>query len=156
MTDDDEIRQAIARGHILATHQEVCMKSGAMICLALIALSGCTSQKLTETSCIVGHASGFAWTTGTQEHITVAENGSPCILSVTAGREQVAFGGQIGRRPLHGTADIRYSGYATLISYVPDNDYVGSDSFELVFGPDFNATVLVNVVPLTRSAAAPR
>ena len=132
------------------------MKSSGLICSALIALSGCTPQKLTETSCIVGHASGFAWTTGNQERITVAENGSPCILSMTAGREQTAFGGKIGKQPLHGTAAIRDTAYATLISYAPDRDYVGPDSFELVFGPDFNVTVLVNVVPLTGNTGAPR
>jgi hypothetical protein len=116
-----------------------------------MALAGCTPQKLTATTCIVGHSSGFAGTTGNQEHITVAQNGSPCVIDMTAGRQGPSFGGEIAKQPLHGTAAIRTTAYATLISYVPNRDYVGQDSFELAFGPDFNVTVLVTVAALSNS-----
>ena len=53
------------------------MKSNGLIYLPLVVLAGCTTQKLTETTCIVAHESGFAGTTGNREHITVAQNGKP-------------------------------------------------------------------------------
>jgi hypothetical protein len=106
---------------------------------------------LTETTCIVAHESGFAGTTGNREHITVAQNGKPCVIDMTAGRQGPGFGGEIAKQPQHGTAAIRATAYATLISYVPDHDYVGPDSFELSFGPDFNATIVVTVAALPSS-----
>src|SRR5215472_11907650 len=124
------------------------MKFDGLICLALVALAACTPQKLTATACIVAHESGFAGTTGNQEHITVAQNGHPCVIDMTSGRQGPGFGGEIVKQPAHGTAAIRATAYATLISYVPDRDYVGPDSFEVAFGPDFNVTVLVTVVAL--------
>jgi hypothetical protein len=124
------------------------MKSSGLICLPLIVLAGCTQQKLTETACIVAHESGFAGTTGNREHITVPQNGKPCVIDMTAGRQGPGFGGEIAKQPQHGTAAIRATAYATLISYVPDRDYVGPDSFELSFGPDFNATIVVTVAAL--------
>jgi hypothetical protein len=67
---------------------------------------------------------------------------------MTAGRQGPGFGGEIAKQPQHGTAAIRATAYATLISYVPNHDYVGPDSFELSFGPDFNATIVVTVAAL--------
>ena len=125
------------------------MKFNRLTCLALVVLAGCTTQKLTATTCIVAHESGFAGTTGNQEHITVAQNGSPCVIDMTSGRQGPGFGGEIAKQPQHGTAAIRATAYATLISYVPNRDYIGPDSFELAFGPDFNVTVLVTVAELT-------
>jgi len=125
------------------------MKYNGLTCLALVVLAACTPPKLSSTACIVGHDSGFAGTTGNREHITVAQNGSPCIMDMTSGRQGPGFGGEIVKQPLHGTAAIRATAYATMISYVPNRDYVGPDSFELAFGPDFNVTVLVTVAALT-------
>jgi hypothetical protein len=124
------------------------MNSSGLMWLLPFALSACATPKLTETACIVAHESGFAGTTGNREHITVAQNGAPCVLSMSAPRGGPGFGGEIGTQPRHGKAEIRVTAYDTLISYVPDRDYAGPDSFELVFGPDFNATVVVDVVPL--------
>src|SRR5512135_797569 len=118
------------------------MKPSGLMCLALLVLAGCTTQKLTETVCIVAHESGFAGTTGIREHITVAQNGKPCVIDMTAGRQGSGLGGEIAKQPQHGRAAIRTTAYATLISYVPDRDYIGPDSFELGFGPDFNVTVV--------------
>ena len=36
------------------------MKSSGLICLPLVVLAGCATQKLTEATCIVAHESGFA------------------------------------------------------------------------------------------------
>jgi Bacterial Ig domain len=126
------------------------------IIVLLIALSACTQQKLTHSECVVAHESGFVDTTGNRQHITVAENGSPCVIVVTSGRGRIGLGGQIGTPPAHGTASVNDETEATLISYTPARDYVGEDSFEVIFGPDFNETVLVQVVPITTSPTSPR
>ena len=52
---------------------------------ALRGLSAWGSQTPTENACIVTHASGFVGTTGNQEHIQVAQNGSPCVMEMSAG-----------------------------------------------------------------------
>jgi hypothetical protein len=121
----------------------------------LITLSGCAKQKLTQSECLVAHESGFVDTTGNQQHITVAENGSPCVIGMTL-RGRIAPGGQIGTPPVHGTDSIRDLATATLISYTPARDYVGDDRFEVVFSRDFNTTVLVQVVPLKSESDARR
>jgi hypothetical protein len=125
----------------------------------LIALAACTQQKLTQSQCVVGYASGFVGTTGNEEHITVAENGSPCVIDVARqnrGSGSSGLGGQIKIPPAHGTASIRDTGYVTQIVYAPAPNFVGSDKFMVVFGPDFNATVFVDVVPVTNTSTAPR
>jgi hypothetical protein len=66
-----------------------------------------------------------------------------CIVAHESG-----FAGTTGNREHITVAAIRATAYATLISYVPDRDYVGPDSFELSFGPDFNATIVVTVAAL--------
>ena len=121
----------------------------------LIALSACAKQKLTQQECIVAHESGFIDTTGNQQRITVAQNGRPCVIEMTM-RGQIGPGGEIGTPPKHGTASIRDLATATLISYSPAQDYLGSDRFEVVFGPQFNMTVLVQVVPIESGSTGPR
>ena len=125
------------------------MRSGWLACLVVIVVSACSTQKPTETACVVAHESGFAGTAGNQEHITVARNASRCVIDMTAGRSQPGFGGEIATQPQHGTAEIRATAYSTLIAYTPERDYVGPDSFKVVFSADFNVTILVTVVPLT-------
>ena len=130
----------------------------AVIALLFI-LSSCAQQELTRSQCIVGHGSGFVGTTGNQEQITVAENGSPCGIGVVGqhrGWGQFGLGGQIERPPAHGTASIRDTAYATQISYTPAPNFVGDDSFAVSLGPDSNVTVIVKVVPVANASAASR
>jgi Bacterial Ig domain len=125
----------------------------------LIAASACTRQDLTQSQCLVGHGSGFVGTTGNQEHITVAENGSPCAIDLAGERRgsgQFGLAGQIATPPAHGTASVDSTAYATQIVYTPAPDFVGNDSFVVAFGPHFTATVLVQVVPVADHAASPR
>jgi hypothetical protein len=134
------------------------MKLSVVIAMVFF-LSACTQQELTRSQCIVGHGSGFVGTTGNQEHITVAENSSPCGLELTGqhrGWGQFALGGQIERPPVHGTASVRDTAYATQISYTPAANFVGNDSFAVSLGPEFNVTVLVKVVPVANTPAASR
>jgi hypothetical protein len=119
-----------------------------------IVLCACAQQHLTQSQCVVGHGSGFVGTTGNQEHITVAENGSPCGIAVAAehrGWGQFGLGGQIETLPAHGTASIRNTAYATEIVYTPAANFVGDDKFVVALGPDSNVTILVQVVPVTGS-----
>jgi hypothetical protein len=134
------------------------MKLSAIVTMILL-LSACAQQELTQNQCVVGHGSGFVGTTGNQEHITVAENGSPCGLELAGqyrGWGQFGLGGRIERPPVHGTASIRDTAYATQISYTPAANFVGDDSFAVSLGPDCNVTVLVKVVPVASTPAAPR
>jgi Bacterial Ig domain len=108
----------------------------------LISLSACAQQKLTQSQCVVGHGSGFVGTTGNQELITVAENGSPCAIDVTGERRgwgQFGLGGQIETPPAHGAASVHSTAYVAQIVYTPAPNFVGNDSFVVAFGPDFNA-----------------
>src|SRR5690348_14976544 len=91
------------------------MKLSAIVTMILL-LSACVQQELTQNQCVVGHGSGFVGTTGNQEHITVAENGSPCGVELAGqhrGWGQFALGGRIESPPVHGTASIRDTAYAT-------------------------------------------
>ena len=63
------------------------------------------------------------------------------------------LGGEVVTPPAHGSVASKVSAYATLIEYTPNRDYVGSDRFQLSFGPDFNVTVQVHVVPLPHGSA---
>jgi hypothetical protein len=58
--------------------------------------------------------------------------------------------------PAHGTAAVRKTAEATVTSYTPASDYVGDDRFKVAFGPDFEMTVLVQVVPITTGPATSR
>src|SRR5215468_722786 len=76
------------------------MKPLSMVAL-LITLSACAPQKLTQTQCVVEHIAGFE-TTGNREHLTVAENSSPCVMHLTT--SQSGLRGQLTTQPAHGTA----------------------------------------------------
>jgi hypothetical protein len=129
-----------------------CMKLIGIVALVLIVLSACAQQELTQNPCVVTHGSGFVGTTGNRERITVAENGSPCAMEVAGNARrlggQFGLGGQIETPPMHGTASVRETPYASEILYTPAPNFVGDDRFEVTFGPDFNATVFVHVVPV--------
>jgi hypothetical protein len=55
--------------------------------------------------------------------------------------------GEVVAQPAHGIAAVRTTEEATEIVYTSARDYVGADSFDVAFGPNFTMTVLVQVVP---------
>jgi hypothetical protein len=114
---------------------------------ALVALSACANQTPTRTACVVAQQSGFIGAGGGEAHITVAQNGSPCVMA-TSVRGGAMGEGQVTSPPAHGTASVRVAAEATLISYTPAPDYVGADSFKVSFGPNFDVMVQVQVVPV--------
>jgi hypothetical protein len=121
----------------------------ALIGVVCIVLSGCAQQqKLSQHSCIIGRASGFAGTNGNREQITVARNGDPCVMDMSMGRNEGGIRGEIVEPPTHGTASVQTTPYGAQLVYAPAPDYAGDDMFETAFGPDFNVTVLVRVVAL--------
>jgi len=124
------------------------VKRIARVGAALTALSGCASQQQqpTQTACVVAHESGFVGAEKGQARITVARNGSPCTIAAMI-RHGAMGEGAVAVPPAHGTAAVGITGEATVITYTPARDYVGADSFDVAFGPNFTMTVLVQVVP---------
>jgi hypothetical protein len=102
------------------------------VATVIFALSACAKQELTRSQCVIGHGTDFAGATGSQEHITVAENGSPCGIELVGEHcsgGQFGLGGQIKTPPAHVTASLRDAAEATQISYTPAANFVGNDSF---------------------------
>jgi hypothetical protein len=126
-----------------------------LIGLPLIALSACANPAPSQRACVVADASGFVGAGGGQAHMTVARNGDPCVVAASIRRGPMGQG-EIAVAPAHGTATVRTTEAATLISFTPSRDYTGEDKFEVAFGPDFRMTVLVQVVPIATGPAAPR
>src|SRR6201989_1520216 len=123
----------------------------------LFIFSACAQQRLSQNQCVVGRGSGFVGSTGNEENITVAQNGSPCGIEVAGENSrsgQFGLGGQIAKPPAHGTASVRDTAYATQILYTPMPNFVGDDSFMVAFGPNSNVTILVKVVPVSDNATA--
>jgi hypothetical protein len=120
----------------------------ARIGMALTALCGCVSQQQqpTQGACVVAHESGFVGAEKGQEQITVAQNGNPCTIAATIRHGSMGEGAVVAP-PAHGSATVGIVGDATEITYTPARDYVGADSFDVAFGPNFTMTVLVQVVP---------
>jgi hypothetical protein len=123
--------------------------------LALIALSACASRVPTQSDCVVATNSGFIGAGSAQTQITVARNGAPCEIASSI-RSGPMGEGEIAVPPAHGTAAVRKTAEATVTSYTPASDYVGDDRFKVAFGPDFEMTVLVQVVPITTGPATSR
>jgi hypothetical protein len=69
---------------------------------------------------------------------------------------QFGLGGEIETFPAHGTASVHSTADLTQISYTPAPNFIGNDSFVAAFGPDFNVTVLVQVVPVATNTTGPR
>ena len=124
------------------------MKRRNLIGMALIALSACSSRQPTQDACVVAPVSGFVGAGRAEEHITVAQNGSPCMIFASIARGYAMGDGKITTSPAHGTATVQLTSEATQITYTPERSYVGSDRFEVAFGPNFAVSVLVNVVPI--------
>jgi hypothetical protein len=119
--------------------------------IALIALSACSgSQQPTQSACVVAPVSGFIGAGSAQAHITVAQNGSPCMISASS--RGVAMGqGEITTPPAHGSATVQLAAGATQIFYTPEPSFFGADRFEVALGPNFAMTVNVQVVPIAAS-----
>ena len=75
--------------------------------MALIALSACSSPQPTQDACVVATVSGFVGAGRAEEHITVAQNGSPCMIFASIA-EHAMGEGTIATPPgswhSHGTA----------------------------------------------------
>ena len=124
------------------------MKHGIPIGIALLALSACrTQQQPTQDACVVAPVSGFVGAGRAEEHITVAQNGSPCMISASIDDRTMGVG-TIATPPAHGTATVRRTAEATQITYTPQGSYLGPDSFAVALGPNFTITVQVQVVPI--------
>ena len=85
---------------------------------------------------VVAHESGFVGAGGGQERITVAENGSPCVIAAAIKRSSMGQG-EIVTPPTHGTATVRNTAEASLISYTPARKYVGEDGSAVAFAQNF-------------------
>jgi hypothetical protein len=121
-----------------------------LIGMALIVLSACSAPPPTRDACVVAHVSGFLGAGTAEEHITVAQNGSPCVIDASI-RGGSMGQGEIAMPPTHGTAAVLVTAEATQVSYTPAPSYVGADRFDVAFGPNFTMTVLVQVVPIAAS-----
>jgi len=113
---------------------------------ALLILTACAEKPPTPSTCVVPHASGFIGTGSRQEQMTIMQNGKPCEMFIMNSKGAMG-GGRIATPATHGAASLRFVYEATIISYTPAHDYVGSDRFTVAFGSDFIETVDVDVVP---------
>ena len=124
------------------------MRHSIPVGMALIALSACGAQQQpTQTACVEAPVSGFIGAGKAEAHITVAQNGSPCMISASIDDRSMGAG-TIATPPAHGTATVRRAAEATQITYTPQGSYVGADSFEVALGPNFTISVQVQVVPI--------
>ena len=80
--------------------------------------------------------------------MTVVQNGKACETYIMNNKGAVGVG-KIVTPATHGTASLRVVYEATIMSYMPAHDYVGSDRFTVAFGSDFTETLEVEVVPST-------
>jgi hypothetical protein len=80
--------------------------------------------------------------------MTMMQNGKPCEMFIMNNKGAVGVG-KFVIPATHGVATLRVVYEATIISYTPAHDYVGSDRFTVAFGSDFTETLEVEVVPST-------
>jgi hypothetical protein len=112
---------------------------------ALFILTACAKQHPTPDTCLVPHQSGFIGAGSGQDRMTMMENGKPCEIFIMNNKGAIG-GGKIVTPAAHGTASLRVVYEATILSYTPAHDFVGSDQFAIAFGSDFIETVDVQVV----------
>jgi hypothetical protein len=123
------------------------MKRRNLVGMALVALSACSNRQLTQDACVVAPVSGFVATGRAEDHLTVAQNGSPCVIDASI-RGGAMGNGTIATPPTHGTATVQVTAEATQISYTPEHSYVGPDAFVVSLGSEFTISVSVQVVPI--------
>jgi hypothetical protein len=115
---------------------------------ALFILTACAKPPPTPDTCVVPHQSGFIGADNRQERMTMMQNGKPCEMFIMNNKGAVGVG-KIVIPATHGVATLRVVYEATILSYTPAHDYVGSDRFTVAFGSDFTETLEVEVVPST-------
>jgi hypothetical protein len=113
---------------------------------ALFILTACVKQPPTPDTCVVPHASGFIGAGNRQERMTMMQNGKPCEMFIMNTKGAVGVG-KIVTPASHGVAGLRFVYEATVLSYTPAHDFVGSDQFTVAIGSDFIETVEVGIVP---------
>jgi hypothetical protein len=123
-------------------------RSAVVAVAALFILTACAKQQPTPDTCLVPHQSGFIGAGNRQERMTMMQNGKPCEMFIMNSKDAVGVG-KIVTPATHGVATLRVVYEATIISYTPAHDYVGSDRFTVAFGSDFTETLEVEVVPST-------
>src|SRR5262245_31330850 len=106
------------------------MKRRNLIGMTLIALSACSNRQPTQDACVVATVSDFVGAGKAEEHITVAQNGSPCMIFASIAEHSMGEG-TIATPPAHGTATVQITAEATRITYTPERSYVGPDGFEV-------------------------
>jgi hypothetical protein len=78
--------------------------------------------------------------------MTMMQNGKPCEMFIMNTKGAVGVG-KIVTPASHGVAGLRFVYEATVLSYTPAHDFVGSDQFTVAIGSDFIETVEVGIVP---------
>ena len=74
------------------------------------------------------------------------QNGKPCEMFIMNNKGAVGVG-KIVTPATHGVASLRFVYEATILSYTPAHDFVGSDRFTVALGSDFLETMDVEIVP---------
>ena len=95
---------------------------------------------------MIPQESGFIGTGNGQDRMTMMQNAKPCEMFIMNNKNAIG-GGKIVTPATHGVASLRVVYEATIISYTPSHDFVGSDRFAVAFGSDFTETMEVEVVP---------
>jgi hypothetical protein len=113
---------------------------------ALFILTECAKQPPTPDTCVAHHESGFIVAGSGQGRMTMMQNGKPCEMYIMNSKGAVGSG-KIVAPATHGIASLRFVYEATVISYTPAHDFVGSDRFSVAVGSDFMETIEVEVVP---------
>jgi hypothetical protein len=109
-------------------------------------LAACVKQPPTPDTCVVPHQSGFIGTGNRQERMTMMQNGKPCEMFIMNNKGAIGVG-KIATPATHGVASLRFVYEATVLSYTPAHDFVGSDQFTVAIGSDFSETLEVDIVP---------
>jgi hypothetical protein len=113
---------------------------------AVFILTACAKKPPTPDTCVVPYESAFISAGSRQDRMTMMQNGKPCEMYIMNNKGAIG-GGKIVTPATHGVATLRFIYEATVISYTPAHDFVGSDRLTVAFGPDFIETVEVEVVP---------
>jgi hypothetical protein len=113
---------------------------------ALFILTACAKPPPTPDTCVVPHQSGFIGAGNRQERMTMMQNGKPCEMFIMNNKGAIGVG-KIATPATHGVASLRFVYEATVLSYTPAHDFVGSDQFTVAIGSDFSETLEVDIVP---------
>jgi len=136
----------VPHGHAISAQRWRAHRNAVPAVAALLILTACADKPPTPTTCVVPHESGFIGAGSRQEQMTMMQNGKPCEMFIMNSKGAIG-GGRIAASATHGAASLRFVYEATILSYTPAHDYVGSDRFAVAFGSDFIETVEVEVVP---------